>query len=164
MYIIKVFCLKAGPSLQMQEPRLQFSRKQIFHRKTQKPRLQFYQGLNRCASFPLLDAPHSLFSTWTDIKRSEKIPGATTWMWWEGIRLTGPSGLHRNSPHGLNINSIWVFDQIRDPEIPITLRPHNTLSVKTDWNQIRLPPTLTAHGSMSVRLNRDFFPTCTLSC
>ena len=30
---------------------------------------------------------------------------------------------HRNSPQGLNISSIRVFDQIRDPEIEITLRP-----------------------------------------
>ena len=37
--------------------------------------------------------------------------------------VTGPSGLHRNSPQELNISSIRVFDQVRDPEIPITLRP-----------------------------------------
>ena len=30
---------------------------------------------------------------------------------------------HQNSPQGLNISSIRVFDQIRDPEIPINLRP-----------------------------------------
>ena len=34
-----------------------------------------------------------------------------------------PSGLHRNSPNGLNISSIRVFGHIRDPEIPITLHP-----------------------------------------
>ena len=90
----------------------------------QEPRLQFYQGLNRCGSFPLLSAPHSLFSIWTDIKRSEKIPGAPTWRWGEWIWLTRPSGLHRNSPQGLNIGSIRVFDQIRDPEIAINLRTH----------------------------------------
>ena len=33
--------------------------------------LQFYLGLNRCCSFPLLSAPHSLFSIWTDLKRSQ---------------------------------------------------------------------------------------------
>ena len=38
---------------------------------TQEPRLQFYQGLNRCGSFPLLSASHSLFSIWIDLKRSE---------------------------------------------------------------------------------------------
>ena len=41
------------------------------------------------------------------------------------IWLTEPSELHRNSPQGLNISSIRVFDQSRDPEIPINLRPHN---------------------------------------
>ena len=29
---------------------------------TQEPWLQFYQGLNRFGSFPLLSAPHCLFS------------------------------------------------------------------------------------------------------
>ena len=36
-------------------------------------------GINRCCSFPFLSAPHSLFSVWTDIKRSEKVPRAPTW-------------------------------------------------------------------------------------
>ena len=80
-YIIRVFCPRAGTTLQVQ-----------------KPRLQFYQRLKRCGSFPLLSAPHSLFSIWTDFKRSEKIPGAPTWRWGQWIWLTGPSGLHRNSP------------------------------------------------------------------
>ena len=79
--------------------------------------------INRCGSLPVLSAHHSLFSIWTDFKRSGKIPGALVWRWGEWIWLTGPSGLHRNSPHGLNISSIRVFDQIRDPGIPITLPP-----------------------------------------
>ena len=33
------------------------------------------------------------------------------------------SGLHRNSPQGLNIYSIRVFDQTKDPEIPIIFPP-----------------------------------------
>ena len=81
--------------------------------------------MNRCGSFPLLSAPHSLFSIWTNLKRPENIAGAPTRRWVEWILLTGPSGLHRNSPHELNISSIRVFDQIRDPEIPIILRPHS---------------------------------------
>ena len=81
-----------------------------------------FQGMNRCGSFPLLYAPHSLFSIWTDLKTSENIPGAPTRKWGERIWLTGPSGLHQNSPQGLNISSIRGFDQIRDPEIPVTLR------------------------------------------
>ena len=36
--------------------------------------------------------------------------------------LTEPSGLHHNSPQALNISSMRFFDQIRDPEIPITVR------------------------------------------
>ena len=31
--IIRVFCPRAGPSLQAQEPRLQFCRRQVFHRR-----------------------------------------------------------------------------------------------------------------------------------
>ena len=80
-------------------------------------------GMDRCGSFQLLSTPHSLFNIWTDLKRSGKIPGAPAWKWWERIWLTGSSRLHRNSPQRLNISSIRVFDQIRDPEIPITLRP-----------------------------------------
>ena len=58
-------------------------------------------GMIRCGSFPLLSAPYSLFSIGTDLKISLKIPGAPAWRWGEWIWLTGPSGLHRNSPQGL---------------------------------------------------------------
>ena len=58
------------------------------------------KGTNRCGSFPLLSAPHSLFSIWTDFKRSEKFPGTPKWRGREWIWLTGLSGLHRNSPQG----------------------------------------------------------------
>ena len=74
-------------------------------------------GLNSCGRFPLLSAPYFLFSIWTDLKRSEKIPGAPAWRWGLWIWLTGPSRLH------WNISSMRIFDQIRDPEIPNTLRP-----------------------------------------
>ena len=60
-------------------------------------------GLNRCGSFPLLSAPHSHFSIWTDLKRCEKIPGAPTWRWGKWIWLTGPSGPNRNSPTGVKV-------------------------------------------------------------
>ena len=118
-----VFCPMAGPSRQVA-----VLPKADLPLQTQEPRLQFYQGLNRCGSLPLLSAPHSLFSIWTDLKRSEKIQRAPTWRWGEWIWLTGPSGFHWNSPQGLNINSIRVFDWIRDPEIPITLRPVKQLT------------------------------------
>ena len=61
------------------------------------------------------------------------IPGAQTSRRGEWIWLTGPSGLHRNSPQGLNVSSIRVFDQIRYPEILITLRSlfgHNFFQMK----------------------------------
>ena len=103
--IITVFCPRAGPSLQ-----------------SQGTKAAVLLGINRCGSFQLLSPPQSLFNIWTNLKRSEKIPGAPTWRWGEWIWLTGPSGLHRNWPQGLNISSIRVFDQIRDPEIQITLR------------------------------------------
>ena len=80
-------------------------------------------GMNRYFNFLLHFSPHSLFSIRTDLKRSEKIPGAPTWRWGEWIWLTGSSGLHGNSPQGLNIGSIRVFDKIRDLEVSITLRP-----------------------------------------
>ena len=67
-------------------------------------------GMNRCGSFPLISATHSLFSIWTNLKKSEKIPGAPTRRWGEWICLTGPSGLHRNSPQGLNISYIRAFN------------------------------------------------------
>ena len=99
-----------------------FAQKQVFHCKLGNLGC-ILLGMYRCGNFPLLSAPHSLFSIWTNLKRSEKIPGAPTMRWGELICLTGFSRLHRNSPQGLNISSIRVFDQIRDPEIPITLRP-----------------------------------------
>ena len=85
----RVFCPRAGPLLQGQEPRLQFWPKAGLPLQTQEPRLQFcgrqvfhrklmnqgcfLPGINRCDSFPLLFAPHSLY-VWTDLKKSEKIP------------------------------------------------------------------------------------------
>ena len=45
----------------------------------------FLIGMNRWGSFTLLSAPQSLFSVWTDLKRSEKITGALAWRWGEWI-------------------------------------------------------------------------------
>ena len=90
-------------------------------------------GINRCGSFPLLSAPHSLLSTWTDFKRSEKIPGAPAWRWGEWIWLTGPSGFYGNSPQGLNISSIRVFwpdQRSRNPNHP---SPPKNKILKINW-------------------------------
>ena len=43
--IISVFSPRAGPSLQAQEPRLQFLSQASLPPQTQEPRLQFYKGL-----------------------------------------------------------------------------------------------------------------------
>ena len=110
------------------------AQRQVFHRKP-GTKDAVLRGIYRFCSFPLFSAPHSLFSIWTDLKSSEKIPGAPMWWWREWVWITGPSGLHRNSPQGLNIISHQGFDQIRDREIPITLRPHllYSLFIKNYW-------------------------------
>ena len=109
-----LFCPRAGPSLQTQAPRLQFCPKAGLPLQTQESRLQFYYGwigavASRCFPYPTLSL--SLFIIWTILKRSEKIAGALMRRRGEWIWLTGPSGLHRNSPQGLNISSIRVFDR-----------------------------------------------------
>ena len=68
---------------------------------TSGTRVAFFLRMNRCGSFALLSAPYSLFSIWTDLKRSEKIPWAPSWRWEEWIWLTGPSKRHWNLPQGL---------------------------------------------------------------
>ena len=115
--IIKVFCPRAGHSLQTQA--LVLPKGRSFSANSEI-KVTVLLRMNRCGSFPLLSAPHSLFSIWTDLKRSQ---GAPAWRWGGWVWLTWPSGLHRNSPQELNISYIRVFDQIRDPEIPISLRP-----------------------------------------
>ena len=93
--IIKVFCPRSGPSLQTQEPRLQFYLRQVFHHNLRKQgcssaegrssntnsktKAAILPGMNRCGSFPLLSAPHSLSSIWTDLERSQNILGEPTW-------------------------------------------------------------------------------------
>ena len=117
--------------------------------------------MNRCGSFPLLSASHSLFSIWTNLKTSEKIPGAPTRRWGEWIWLTGPSGLHRNSPQWLNISSIRVFDQIRHQKVLTTffLFQHftNYLRFRTNDNVERRRALLwTARAStFSLRSHKD---------
>ena len=117
--IIRLLCPRACPSLQTQEPKPQSCSRAGLPPQTQEPRLR----MDRCGTFPLLSAPHFLFSIRKDLKRSEEIPGAPSWRWGELIWLTRPPGLHRNSPQRLNISSIMDFYHISS-EIPIILRPH----------------------------------------
>ena len=120
--IIRVFSPRAGPSLQAQEPRLEFCRREDFNSKLKNQGWSFTRDwigaiVSRCFPHP----PLSL----ADLKRSEKTPGVPTWSWGEWVCLTGSSGLHWNSPQGLHICSIMVFDQSRDPEIPIAFCPQH---------------------------------------
>ena len=98
----------------------------------------------RCGSFQLLSAPHYLFSIWTNLKRSEKIPGAPTRRWEEWIWLTGPSGLHRNSPQGLNISYIRFLtrSEIRkflSPFAPYIYRIYIYCIYEPWWNRYLTP-------------------------
>ena len=113
-----MFFPREGPSLQTQAPRLKYCPKAGLPLQTQEARVQFYEGWKGAVASRGF------------LQRSEKIPGAATRRWGELIWLTRPSGLHRNSPQGLNISPIRVFGQIRDPEIPITHRPHIANSLK----------------------------------
>ena len=72
--IIRVFCPKAGPSLQAEEPRLQFCRRQVFHQKLRNQGFSFTRDstgavASRCFPHPTL----SLVSEQTleDLKRSQ---------------------------------------------------------------------------------------------
>ena len=74
------FCPMAGPSLQAQEHRLQFCRKQLFHRTLMNQGCSFTRDwidavASRCFPHPIL------FSIWIDLKRYEKFPGVpSNWM------------------------------------------------------------------------------------
>ena len=63
---------------------------EIFHLNLRNQGCSF----TRCGSFSLPSAAYSLFSFWTDLKRSEKFPGAPSWRRGEWIWLTGTSGIH----------------------------------------------------------------------
>ena len=57
--IIRVFCPKAGPSLQAEKPRLQFCRRQVFHHKLGNQGCSFTRYLisavaSRCFPHPTL--------------------------------------------------------------------------------------------------------------
>ena len=64
--------------LQTQSSRLQFLPKGIFSTANSGTKVAVLLGMNRCGSFPLLSAPHSLLSNCIDLKRSEKMPGTPT--------------------------------------------------------------------------------------
>ena len=121
--ILKSLSSECSAQRQAEKPRLQFCRRQAFHPKLRSQGCSFTRDLigavaSRCFPHPTLCLASE--QTLKDLKRSQghQRGGEESWIW-----LTGPSGLHRNSPQGLDISSIRVFDQIRDPEIPVNLRP-----------------------------------------
>ena len=87
---------------------------------TQEPRMQIYQGLNRCGSFRCF--PHPILSLvyeqiLKDLKRfQENQRGGEE----SGLGYLGASELHRNSPERLNISSIRVLtrSEIRKSQSP----------------------------------------------
>ena len=120
--IIRVFCPRVGPSLQAQEPRLQFCGRQVFHRKLRNQGCSFTMDCisavaSRCFPQPKLSLASE--QTLKDLKN----PRGTnaTWRWGEWIWLTGPSELHRNSPERLNISFVIVLtrSEIRKSQSPL---------------------------------------------
>ena len=85
--------------------------------------------MNRCSNFPLISAPRSLFSIWTDLKRSEKSLGTNV----EVRRIDLANLVLRTSPKftkgvKYQLHQSFLY-QIRDPEIPITLRFEQTTKI-----------------------------------
>ena len=69
-----VFCPKAGPSLQAEKPRLQFCRRQVFHRKLSNQGSSFTRDLigtvaSRCFPHPTLSLASE--QTLKDLRRSQ---------------------------------------------------------------------------------------------
>ena len=72
--IIRVFCLRTGPSLQAQEPRLQLCRRQVFYRRLRKQGCSFGRGwidavVSQCFPHPTLSLASE--QTLKDLKRSQ---------------------------------------------------------------------------------------------
>ena len=123
IHISDVFSPRAGLSLQAKEPRLHFCRRQVFHRKLGNQGCSFTRdGICAVASRCFPHTTLSLVSEHT-LNRTAKIRTAPTCRWGERIWLSGPSGLHRNSPQCLNISSIRVSDrsEIRKSQSPFAL-------------------------------------------
>ena len=136
---------------------MHFRLRQIFHRKFRNRGCSFTTDLiGAVASCCFLHPSLSLASeqTLNDLKRSQ---GHQRGGEESGFGQTRPSGLHRNSPQGLNISSIKVFDQIRDPEIPINLRPLYSVirtEYKKDWFWLKKNHSLLSRGWIKKQLQR----------
>ena len=69
---------------------------------------------------------------------------------------TSPRLKISSTAHGLNISSIRVFDQIRDPEIPINLRPR-LLDVSEKFTVREVSPITNMCGFKAARPTENFY-------
>ena len=120
--IIRMFCPRAGLSLQTQVPRPQFCTKAGFPLQIQEPRLQFTND-EQLRQLPVAFRTPLSLKHFNKPWKIRKEPRGTSLEVRRVDLVTGPSGLQRNSPQELNISSNWVFDQIRDPEIQSPFAP-----------------------------------------
>ena len=112
--IIRVFCPRAGPSLQVQEPRLQFCRRQVFHHKLRNQGCCFTRDwigsvASRCFLKPALSLAYE-----QTLKDS---------------RVTNLE-VRRVDLANWALNSIRVFDQIRNPNHPLSRNIYHVLIMK----------------------------------
>ena len=121
--IIRMFYPRAGPSLQAQETRLQFFRRQVFNRKLGNQGCSFTRdwiGAVAPRCFPHLTLSLASEQTLKDLKRSQghqrggEDVDLAKWALRTSPKFT--TGVKYHFHHR-------IFDQVRDPEIPITLRP-----------------------------------------
>ena len=89
-----------------------------------------------CSSFPLLSAPHFLFSIWTDLIRSEKIPGAPTWRWGEWIWLYWALRVSSKFTTGVKYQfhqGFWPDQRSGNPNNPSPPHIHTQIHTHTRW-------------------------------
>ena len=105
-----------------QEPRLQFCPRQVFHRNIRNQDCSFtwdWIGAVDSSCFPHPTLSLTSGQTLKDLKKSR---GTNV----EVRRVDLANWAFQTSPKftkRLNICSIRIFEQIRDPEIPVTIRP-----------------------------------------
>ena len=76
MIIIRVLFPRAGPSLHTREPKVVVLLEGMSSKANSGNQAAVLLGMDRRGSFSMLSAPHAFFRILTDLKRSEKIPGA----------------------------------------------------------------------------------------
>ena len=117
-----VFCPKTGPSLQAEKPRMQFCRRQVFHRKLRNQGCSFTRDLlcavtSRCFPYPTLSLAYE--QTLKDPRgTNEEVRGVdlANWALWTS---------HRNLPQGLKHQfhqGFWADQRsgnLNQPSLPV---------------------------------------------